>query len=546
MSAVISENQPPHDGADSPEPAVLEQLKAANFFLRTAIDQISDGLMILRAEALAGAGPRILYHNTQMAGIVCAEPQSGLRDRHVTELVASQQEAEELLRVLGVAVKDGTAEWTGGLKTLYGSGVARTIWCVRAVQNTHGVLLNFTITVRAVKEHKPVANATPPAVDADARSRNESLAFAARGMAHDVNNILGIIGVKVSQAMLSQSIDNEAAKLLDEALIALKRAQSLTSSVLKLAKAMPVKREPINVMDLIRDTVTMLRSGNAVKIDIHGEPGLSAAFADSSRIGQVLQNLIINGIQCMKGVGRMEIIVRNARVAGSHSRLAPGSYVEIIVRDRGPGIPPEIADRLLQEPITTKTNGNGVGLVTCRRIVEEHGGEIRLSTMVGTGSEFTIFIPATSQAPVSAISRARHSLIPGEGVILLVDDEPDLVTASVAVLKRCGYRVYATGDGREAVEVYKNLYRAERPVDAVIMDFTLCEGISGQEAAAEIREFDRRSKIIASSGGVVEQMRQEILALGFCDVLPKPYTADVLSEVVHRVITGGSRGSLAA
>jgi len=201
---------------------------------------------------------------------------------------------------------------------------------------------------------------------------------------------------------------------------------------------------------------------------------------------------------------------------------------------------------LFGESVTTKPGGNGVGLISCKRIIDQHGGDIRVSSLVGTGTEFSFFLPATQRLPARAKSGGATSLIPGVGVILLVDDEKELLVATVAVLKRCGYRVYAVQSGEEAVEAYQRLARADVPVDAVLMDLTLSGGLTGVEAMVEIRAFDSRARVIASSGGVVDQMRHELLDQGFTDVLPKPYEAATVSQVVHRVITRSVRSAIAA
>lgn len=559
-----SSESTPHQGASSSQPErnvddgeesdesqsmSMNQLKAANFFLRNALDQVSDGLLILRGESTLALGPRILFNNTPAAMMVGADPVKGLRDRFVTQLVASEAEAADLVRVLQSAAKCGTAEWQGGVKTLYADRVVRCIWRIRAVQNSHGVLLNYTITLRPAEEKVEKPRLPERAVgepDALKRLRDENLALAACGMAHDVNNILAIISMRLSEAALGVPASTQEGVLIAEALAAVRRADSLTKSVLNLSKNVPMNPEPCDVAQIIRDTVPLVSGGRSVKINIHTEPGLSAALVDASRIGQVLQNLVINGIQAMSGGGRMEIIARNAVISQGDSKLAPGRYVEVIVRDRGPGMSPELSSRLFSESVTTKANGNGVGLITCKRIIDEHGGDIRVSSLLGTGTEFTFFLPSTHQAPAAVKSASAGALIPGVGTVLLVDDEKDLLVATVAVLKRCGYRVYAVQNGEEAVAAYQRLTRADVPVDAVLMDLTLSGGLTGEEAMKEIRAFDPRARIIASSGGVVDQMRRELIEQGFTEVLPKPYEAATVSQVVHRVMTRSLQGAMAA
>jgi signal transduction histidine kinase/CheY-like chemotaxis protein len=475
-----------------------------------------------------------------MAVLAGVDPTNGLRDKFLIDLTGTPEDGAELLKAVRDAALRDSSEWIGGLKTAYNGKVRRCHWRVRAVRSNHGVLLNFTIIVNPQLAENAKVQPSLPSVgntDATRRLRNENLAFAARGMAHDVNNILGIIGVRVSEALLMLPHGHEARHVLEETLSAVRRGQSLTTGVLHLAKDMPAKIEPVDVLQLIRETAAVVRGGTAVRIDIHGEPHLQAALADAGRIGQVLQNLIINGIQAMNKSGCMEIIARNSTVPQGDSKLAQGRYVEIIVRDRGCGMTPEVMAKLFKEIVTTKENGNGVGLTTCQRIITDHGGDIRVSSMIGMGTEFTFFLPATHLQPAKKKATAGQTLISGQGTILLVDDEPELLMATVAVLKRCGYHVYAAQSGEQGVVYYQQLMRANNPADLVIMDLTLAGGLSGEEAMKEIRAFDPRAKVIASSGDLVDQMRIELIAKGFIDVLAKPYVASTISELVDRVLS---------
>jgi signal transduction histidine kinase/CheY-like chemotaxis protein len=536
--------EPAAPGA-GPQATGAEQARLANFFFRSVLEQVSEGTLILSADANAPQGPRVMFQNTPMAVMAGVDPVNGLRDRPITQLTSSPDEASELLEAVRTAAQRDSAEWIGGLKTGFSGKVRRCRWRVRAVRNNHGVLLNFTVIVSPHEVEAPAVTVAPqtPAggTDATRRLRNENLAFAARGMAHDVNNILGIIGVRVSEAMLMLPHGHEARGVMEEALSAVRRGQGLTSGVLHLAKDMPAKIEPVDMLQLIRETAAVVRGGTAVSIDIHGEPRLHAALADAGRIGQVLQNLIINGIQSMEKAGRMEIIARNTVLSHGDPKLAPGRYVEIIVRDRGCGMTPDVLAKLFKESVTTKENGNGVGLTTCQRIIEDHGGDIRVSSLMGTGTEFTFFLPATQLSPAAKKASPGQSLVMGQGTILLVDDEPELLMATVAVLKRCGYHVYAAQSGEQGVVYYQQLARANNPADVVIMDLTLAGGLSGEEAMHEMRAFDPRAKIIASSGDLLDQMRMELLSKGFAEVLPKPYVASTLSEIVHSVLAMGRR-----
>ena len=257
---------------------------------------------------------------------------------------------------------------------------------------------------------------------------------------------------------------------------------------------------------------------------------------DATSISQVLQNLILNGIQAMQGAGHMDIVARNVEVSQTTGKLTAGRYVEICIRDRGCGMSQDHLQRLFRENFTTKPEGNGIGLTTCKRFVDEHNGDIRVSSMLNIGTEFTFYLPASVSRAAVVERKDPMPLLDGTGTVLVCDDEIGLRKISAAILKRCGYRVYEAASGEEAVRAYQHLMRAGDEVDVVVMDLTLRGGIGGEEALREIRMIDPNAKVIASSGDIVEETRRGYLAIGFVDILPKPYEATDISAVVHRVL----------
>src|SRR3954469_15905960 len=152
MPALALETDTPRRAAmtaGTPDPVRAAHL--ANSFLRTALDQTSEGIMIVEPSLSHRLGPRILLHNTRMAAMVGAEPERGLRDRFITQLVASEDEAEGLMRALRSTVKQGGAfQWEGGLKTLYGKGMQPSLWRIRAVMDEHARVYNYTLVLAPV------------------------------------------------------------------------------------------------------------------------------------------------------------------------------------------------------------------------------------------------------------------------------------------------------------------------------------------------------------------------------------------------------------
>jgi two-component system, cell cycle sensor histidine kinase and response regulator CckA len=174
--------------------------------------------------------------------------------------------------------------------------------------------------------------------------------------------------------------------------------------------------------------------------------------------------------------------------------------------------------------------------------VEQHGGDIRVTSTENVGTEFKVYLPAVPGAPslpsISPTTSPRKpTLIPGQGSILVVDDDTAIRRVAASILRCCGYTVHECDRGELAVSSYLQCFRAGRPFDAVIMDLTLCGGMEGLEAAREIWAADPSARVIVSSGSVTDEVQKTFVDQGCFAILPKPYEAGDLSEVVHRATT---------
>jgi CheY-like chemotaxis protein len=335
--------------------------------------------------------------------------------------------------------------------------------------------------------------------------------------------------------------ESPLAKELGLAFGGLRRAKQYTSQVVKAAKAKPGRCEPTDISQVVRDSVQLSQSGANVAVNVSVEEGLCWAIADSVKVAQVLQNLVMNGIQAMPTGGHMDVEARNIIIAPGQDILASGMYVELTVRDRGTGISPENLNRLFNEVFSTKPDGNGIGLTTCKRFIEEHSGDIRVRSTVGVGTEFRVLLPGVPPLQKRAVSdTVSHMPIPlrkGSGTVLIVDDEMDLRMIASNILMRCGYHVYECESGEDAVECYQKMHREGEAPDVVLMDLTLRGGMSGTEATMEILRLDPEAKIVVTSGSVSDEVETVFLDQGFIGTLPKPYEAGELSHAVYRYVT---------
>lgn len=526
----------------------LEQLKVANYYLRVALDQVTDGVVIVESEPSdPQSGPKVLFSNAAAAMLAGADPDTGLRGLGLTDLVTGDRDAATLLQSLRQAVQNGGChECVCALQSLRTQAPVPCKWRVRAVFNSLRKLLNFTILISPSQPAAPARGETKPAAeDLDAQSvqlRKENLAALAQGIAHDVNNLLGPVTVRLS-ALIQQVQEHPAlAHELQAVFAGLKRAKQFTSQVVTASKAVPRKHEPTDLSALMRDTVEFAGAGSNVHVCVRQDDKLRLALADPVKLSQVLQNLVMNGIQAMPRGGYMDVEARNHIVGGAgDGRLKPGPHVLVVVRDRGCGIARENLGRLFHESFTTKADGNGIGLTTCKRFIDEMGGDIRVTSTPNVGTEFSVYLPAAEGSgttkPLNPADAAPVPLKHGKGKVLIVDDEDDLRKVAHMILTRCGYEVLQCDNGQDAVKIYQSLFRTGTPPDVVLMDLTLRGGMNGTETAAEILHLDPEARIVCTSGSVTQEVQMVFLERGFVGVLPKPYEAGELTQTVHRVAT---------
>jgi CheY-like chemotaxis protein len=285
--------------------------------------------------------------------------------------------------------------------------------------------------------------------------------------------------------------------------------------------------------------VELVRAGSAVGFEISLPRELWAAEIDPIQIGQVLHNLLLNAKQAMPDGGVVKVEAHNVNATGDASGddppLAPGPYVCTTVRDFGCGIPAESLGRIFDPYFTTKQDGSGLGLTTAYAIATRHGGTVVAQSKVGLGSTFSLYLPASEQAPAEEAAQPAP-IRRGSGRILVMDDEESIRRLLVSMLSQLGYEVEAAKEGSEAIRMYEEARAEGRPFAAVLVDLTVPGGMGGKETATRLRAIDPAVKVIVSSGYSDDPVMSEYRSYGFVDVVPKPWAPAQLSEVFQRVL----------
>jgi PAS domain S-box-containing protein len=368
-------------------------------------------------------------------------------------------------------------------------------------------------------------------------AKMESVGLLAGGIAHDFNNILTAVLSNLTLLQLDLSEMPEQAVLVDEAVLATKRAAELTLQLLTFSKGGDPVRTAVHLQEVIKESTTFSHRGSSVKSEFDMPDDLWPANVDKAQISQVIQNLVINATQAMRDGGTIQISARNERVpAGSHPVLMEGDYIRIMVTDTGAGIPAEHIGKIFDPYFTTKLQGHGLGLATVFSIVKRHQGHIEVSSVVGQGTTFTLWLPAAKESEAAQDTPPPFPHTGKGGRVLFMDDEEPILKMAEKLMLRMGLQFESVPDGKEAIARYRAAKEAGSPFDLVVMDLTIPGGMGGREAISILRAYDPTVRAIVSSGYSSDLAMSDFRKHGFRGMVAKPYDVSELAMVIRAVL----------
>jgi PAS domain S-box-containing protein len=370
----------------------------------------------------------------------------------------------------------------------------------------------------------------------------EALGTLAGGVAHDLNNVLGVL-VGYSELLMFDAPDGSS--LRDHAsniLQAGQRATAIIQDLLTLARRGVAVSQVVNLNQIIADFLNTpeferLKSHHPqVTFRIDLTPDLLHIKGSPVHLGKTIMNLLSNGAEALSGPGEVSIRTENCYIdqpIPGYEETREGEYVLLSVSDTGMGISPVDLQRIF-EPFYTKKvmgrSGTGLGLAVVWGTVKDHQGYIDVRSTEGKGSTFVLYFPVTREAIPEDLGPLARSEYLGQGeTILVVDDVPEQRSLAAAMLGNLGYRVQTVSGGEEAVEVLR-----AQAVDLLVLDMIMDPGIDGLETYKRILAIHPGQRAIIVSGFSETDRVRQAQALGAGAYVRKPYVLEKIGLAVRR------------
>ncbi|MGA3144968.1 MAG: PAS domain S-box protein [Verrucomicrobiota bacterium] len=385
----------------------------------------------------------------------------------------------------------------------------------------------------------------------------------AGGVAHDFNNILGVIIGYSDLITADLGADSPLRQCTEEIRHATERAAGLTRQLLIFSRKQTVQPVVLDLNDAVKNLNKMLRRLIDEHIEMTIVPGKQTGHvkADPGYVGQVLMNLVVNARDAMPNGGKLTIATNNVTLdenyspggtgvdnatsqVGSiipqgkhkHPGAIPGDYVMLSVSDTGVGMTEEVKARLFEAFFTTKPlgKGTGLGLATCQTIVQQSGGHIDVDSEVGKGTTFKIYFPQVDEPLDTDTKFIKAGPLPrGTETLLVVEDEPGVRHLAQRVLENQGYTVLRAMNGQHALHLAQE--HKGSPIRLVVTD-VIMPLMGGKVMAEWLKTTYPDLKILFTSGYTDDAIAQHGVLDAGVEFLSKPYTPATLVRKVREML----------
>jgi PAS domain S-box-containing protein len=511
---------------------VEQALRASEEKHRLLFDNAGDAIFIHDEEGriLAAnllAKERLGYTHAELMSLKADQVDSPEEGRHVPERIAKLMEQGQYTFETVHRRKDGALVPTD-------VSARRIVWDAKSA--ILSICRDITDRKRMEEEHRALQERLHRS------EKMESLGTLAGGVAHDINNVLGVL-VGYSELLMQKLPEGSALRrYADNILQSGLRGAAIIQDLLTLARRGVTVSEVVNLNTVIADYLRTPEFEKQksyhqdVKIRIDLGEGILNIKGSPVHLGKTIMNLISNAMEAISGQGEVTIRTENRYLdqpVRGYDYIREGDFVVLTITDTGKGIPQQDIDKIF-EPFYTKKvmgrSGTGLGLAVVWGTVKDHHGYIDVQSEEDKGSVFILYFPVTReeagkierpQSPVTYMSKGES--------ILIVDDVKEQRELAISMLETLGYRVEAVAGGEAAVAYIKN-----KKADLIILDMIMDPGIDGMETYRRVLEINPGQKAVIVSGFSETERVRKAQEMGAGAFVRKPYILEKIGLAVRK------------
>ncbi|MDF2178872.1 PAS domain S-box protein [Aliiglaciecola sp. CAU 1673] len=368
----------------------------------------------------------------------------------------------------------------------------------------------------------------------------EAVGQLAGGVAHDFNNQLATI-MGFAELLKDELQHSDLIEYVNKIITAAEHSTSLTNQLLAFSRKKSLKLEIVDINQLLEDLVELLRRSIDKKVDIRLSLNSEQFYVngDNSLVQNAFLNLGLNARDAIKNGGCISISTKAVKIAAVNvedavSNQSKNEYIRIDFRDTGCGISEEDLPRLFEPFFTTKEvgKGTGMGLASAYGAFKQLGGYIEVDSKIGMGSCFSVFLPLAESVKYQTESteQRNNDTLMESKTVMFVDDEPDIRELFASFLKVLGHQSVFASDGAEAIGLYQE-HRDK--IDLVILDMIM-PIMNGKDTFMEMKKINPNVKVVVASGYTAENSVTEMIELGVCEVISKPFKLDEIKDCINK------------
>ena len=374
----------------------------------------------------------------------------------------------------------------------------------------------------------------------------EAIGRLAGGIAHDFNNIMTVI-ITCGELLLRNAVEAEARpEFLRQIISSGERAALLTGQILAFSRKQVLVPCVLSLNNVIGDMGGMLQRliGTHIEYITDPAPDLGNVKADPTQLGQVILNLVVNARDAMPSGGLLVLSTSNTvldeRTTERYPDVKPGRFAMMTVKDTGCGMSQDVLAYAFEPFFTTKGvgKGTGLGLASVYGIVNQSGGHIEVSSEVGIGTTFRVYLPLVDKPQPEPIREVERREYTGHETILLVEDEDSVRRLTRTVLQQLGYTVLEASDGLEAVTISES-HRG--PLHLLITDLMMPQ-LCGRQVAARFAVSHPDTKVLFMSGYTEDIIVHQGVDSATASFLQKPFNLDALARKVRETLDASGPG----